>query len=258
MKRLGLNRGAYHGERIDIEALLRDVAALARTHRWEVDDIPMEDGRSLLALRRPAAPTAPGIYLSAGIHGDEPAGPLAIRRLLEEDQWPASVGIWICPCLNPWGFLHNARSNAQGLDLNRDYRHRESVEVRAHMNWLERQPRFDLTLCLHEDWEAQGFYVYDLRRGKCEPLGPRVVAAVSAVCPIDQSAEIDGRPAQAGIIFPSTDIAARPQWPEALYLFERHSDQCLTLEAPSDFSLSTRVEALVVGVRAAIAGAMRD
>ena len=46
------------------------------------------------------------------------------------------------PCLNPDGFMLNTRGNADGIDLNRDYRHLETDEITAHVRWLERQPKF--------------------------------------------------------------------------------------------------------------------
>ena len=44
----------------------------------------------------------------------------------------------------------------------------------------------------------------------------------------------------------------RPDWPEALYLITHKARLGYTLEAPSDFALATRVDALVAGVRAAV------
>ena len=85
VKRLGLNHGGYFGERIDLDATLSGCASAARRQGWEVDVFPA--GRlDLLAFHRKAkAPGAKQIYLSAGMHGDEPAGPCAALRLLEED-----------------------------------------------------------------------------------------------------------------------------------------------------------------------------
>ena len=131
---------------------------------------------NLLALHRPSSPATrhpSRIYLSTGIHGDEPAGPLAALRLLQENQWPENAELWFCPCLNPMGFVLNRRENADGKDLNRDYRHLETTEVRAHIAWLERQPQFDLCLCLHEDWESHGFYVYELNPDENRPRWPK-------------------------------------------------------------------------------------
>jgi hypothetical protein len=258
MQRLGKNLGAYFGESIEIAPLLEACAAAAKTYGWLVDPLPLDDETSLYAFIRPATKPPVNepprrIYISAGIHGDEPAGPLAVLRLLTMNQWPEHLELRLLPCLNPTGFPINKRENARGTDLNRDYRHFESAEVRAHVEWLKRQPDFYLTLCLHEDWESHGFYLYELNPEHRLSLSQIMVDAVSPVCPIDFSPEIEGRAAQGGIISPNLDPNSRPQWPEAFWLIQNRTRQSYTLEAPSDFPLSTRVDALVAAVLAALA-----
>jgi hypothetical protein len=257
MQRLGRNHGGYHGETIDIRAVLRGVELAAHAHGWSIECFHATEGFRWLALHRPCGARAPRpaarCYLSTGIHGDEPAGPLAALRLLEENHWPAEADLTLLPCLNPVGFTANRRENGEGMDLNRDYRHPQTAEVRAHIAWLERQPSFDLSLCLHEDWEAHGFYVYELNPDQRPSLAESIVAGVAGVCPIDPSAVIEGRAAQGGIIRPQLDPRARPQWPEAFWLIQNKTRLSYTLEAPSDFPLATRVNALVAGVNAALA-----
>jgi protein MpaA len=263
LQRLGRNRGGYFGEAIAIDAVVRDTLAAAHARGWHLRQIPATPDLNLCALHRQAPPSdgehAPvRIYVSTGIHGDEPAGPLALRQLLVENNWPARAELWACPCLNPTGFPLNRRENAAGIDLNRDYRHLESPEVRAHTAWLRQQPQFDVCFCLHEDWEAHGFYIYELNPDHRPSLAGRMIEAVSAVCPIDLSPEIEGRPAQDGIIRPELDPAARPQWPEAFFLIQHKTRQSYTLEAPSDFPLEVRVEALVTAVRAGLGAMIGD
>ena len=79
-----------------------------------------------------------------------------------------------------------------------------------------------------------------------------MIRRVSAVCPIDLSPEIEGRPAQGGIIHPNIDPRSRPEWPEAFWLLTHKTRHSYTLEAPSDFPLATRVNALVEGVKAVL------
>ena len=262
VQRLGKNIDRYAGETIKINEILTDCATAARANGWTIENIPAAPKPDLIALIRPAtslrAPhSALRIYLSAGIHGDEPAGPLAVRQLLQENKWPGDLGLWLCPCLNPTGFALNRRDNDEGLDLNRQYLQPTARETIAHMAWLERQPSFDLCICLHEDWESQGFYVYELNPDNRPPLAETIINRVAEVCPIDRSEMIEGRPAQGGIIRPSVDPRSRPQWPEAFFLLTRKTRLSYTFEAPSDFSLSTRVAALMAGVRAAIEGVER-
>jgi hypothetical protein len=255
VQRLGKNTGRYYGETIDIDKTLADCIAVGDANGWSVEKIPAASKPDLLALTRHPTPDtrhAPRIYLSAGIHGDEPAGPLAIQKLLHDNQWPGYLEIWLCPCLNPTGFALNRRENDEGLDLNRQYLEPKAVETIAHIAWLERQPAFHLCLCLHEDWESHGFYVYELNPDNRPSLAEPIIRRVAEVCPIDRSEMIEGRPAQGGVIRPSVDPRSRPQWPESFFLLTRKTRLSYTLEAPSDFPLPARVAALVAGVRAAI------
>ena len=257
VQKLGKNEGGYRGEGIDIRAVLRDVGAVAQKQDWCAEVFHEQDGFRWLALHRkpvlPQAPhPAPRIYISAGIHGDEPAGLLAALKLVHENRWPENTEIYLLPCLNPAGFTLNRRENADGIDLNRDYRNPKTAEVRAHIAWLERQPKFDLYLCLHEDWESHGFYLYEQNPDSKPSLAERIIEAVQQVCPIDPSETIEDRPAKNGIIRPNIQPHKRPDWPEAFYLITQKSRQGYTLEAPSDFPLPTRVNALVAGVNAAL------
>lgn len=256
--RLGKNAGGYHGEPIDIRSVVQRMDAAARAQHWTRDAAQFEiapGGQQLefIAYRRENPQPAKRIYISTGIHGDEPAGPLALLQLLEEDPWPHDAALWACPCLNATGFPLNRRENALGVDLNRDYRHLTSAEIRAHTQWLERQPKFDLAICLHEDWESAGFYVYELNPEGRPSLAEKIIDAVEKVCPIDRASLIENWEASGGIIRPNVKPEERPQWAEALYLITHKTRLSYTLEAPSDFALEIRVQALVAGVRAALA-----
>jgi protein MpaA len=246
VQRLGQNTGGYHGETIEIQRVLQQIDQAVAGKNWVRD-------ADFLALRRPNSTARVCVYISTGIHGDEPAGPLAALRLLQEDIWPADAAIWFCPCLNPTGFPLNRRENAAGIDLNRDYRHLISTEVRTHVEWLQRQPSFDVALCLHEDWESNGFYVYELNPDNRPSFAEKILAAAAHQCPVDTSPLIESWPAENGVIRPQVIPSDRPQWPEALYLISHKTRLSYTLEAPSDFPLPARVATLVAGVRAVLA-----
>ncbi len=252
MQRLLINIGGYKGERIDIAKVLRDVEREASRTKWESIPIEVSAELKLPAFRRISGSGAKNIYISTGIHGDEPAGPLAALELLKENAWPEKVNLWLISCLNPKGFILNRRENEAGVDLNRDFRALATDSVRAHVRWLEAQPKFDFTLLLHEDWEANGFYLYELNPDLRPSVAEAVIRAVKEVCPIDMSPEIEGRPAKDGIICANRYLATRPDWPEAFYLVHHKAPLSYTLEAPSDFPLRTRVQALTVAVKAAL------
>ncbi len=245
MERLGKNLGGYFGELIDIHRVLSNIESAASARHWARDG-------TFLAYHRIAEPSRARVYISTGIHGDEPAGPMAALRLIEDDHWPEDISITICPCLNPAGFELHRRENAGGVDLNRDYRHFHSAECRAHAEWIQLQPRFDVSLCLHEDWESSGFYLYELNPDKKPSLAEKIIDAVAKVCPVDMSPVIETWPAHGGIIRPNVDPAERPNWPEAMYLIAHKTRQSYTLEAPSDFSLEMRIRALQAAVDAVV------
>lgn len=253
MQRLGKNVGRYLGDTIDIKEILRDVESAAKEHGWRSEVFFENSELKLFGLTRSSIgnshpSTSRRVYISAGIHGDEPAGPLAALRLLRENKWPANLDLWLCPCLNPVGFALNSRENSRGIDLNRDYLKPRADEIAAHIHWLERQPKFDLCLVLHEDWESHGFYLYEQNPEGRRSLAEPIIEAVSKVCPVDPNEMIEGRPAKNGIIRPNLDPSLRPQWPESFYLITHKTRQSYTLEAPSDYPLSTRVDALVAAV----------
>jgi len=256
VQKLGKNQGGYHGETIDVRAVLREVETIAQPHGWVTEVFHEHGGFKWFALHRQPANNkqqpATRIYVSAGIHGDEPAGPLAALRLIQENRWPENAEIFLLPCLNPIGFTLNQRENASGIDLNRDYRNSKSAEARAHIIWLERQPQFDLYLCLHEDWESHGFYLYEQNPDNKISLAEIMIEAVKKVCPIDLSESIEGRAAKGGIVRPNISPHERPDWPEAFHLITQKARRGYTLEAPSDFPLATRVNVLVTEVGAAI------
>jgi protein MpaA len=254
VQRLGKNISSYSGETIDIGAVLRDCVAAARFHGWDIEEIHPAPKLILGFIRHASRIThhVPRIYISTGIHGDEPAGPLAVRQLLRENAWPAGLDLWLCPCLNPTGFTLNRRENGLDLDLNRQYLAPEAEETAAHIRWLSRQPSFDLCLCLHEDWESDGFYVYEQNPDHQSSLAEAMIARVGEVCPIDRSEIIEGRPAHHGIIRPAIDPRTRPQWPEAFFLIMHKTRLSYTVEAPSDFSMAARVAALTMAVNTAL------
>jgi hypothetical protein len=256
MQRLGKNVGRYLGDTIDIQKVLRDINVAATEHGWNSEVFYESQDLKLLALTRAAKANTAGrrkkVYLSAGIHGDEPASPVAALNLIRNNQWPEDFDLWFCPCLNPLGFALNTRENSKGIDLNRDYLKPVAAEITAHIAWLERQPNFDLCLLLHEDWESHGFYLYEQNPEGRLPLAEPIIEAVSKVCPIDPNELIEGRAATNGIVRPNLDPRTRPQWPEAFFLITHKTRQSYTLEAPSDYPMQTRVDGLVAAVNTAV------
>lgn len=101
--------------------MLELVAALAAA----APPPPVVVGRSVrgraITARRIGDPTSARTALVVGaIHGDEGAG-RAIVRALRRDAGAVGADVWLVSTLNPDGSLRGTRTNARGVDLNRNF-----------------------------------------------------------------------------------------------------------------------------------------
>ncbi|MBC8127229.1 MAG: M14 family metallocarboxypeptidase [Gloeobacteraceae cyanobacterium ES-bin-144] len=205
----------------------------------------------LVAWERPS--DGPRIYLSAGIHGDEPAGPLALLELMNQEFFRPAIDWAICPALNPTGLAAGSRDNVQGFDLNRDYLLRNLSEVKAHAGWLESKPTPTLFVSLHEDWETSGFYFYEINLGEDDATrAAAIIEAVRPWFPPECGPEIDGHEPRAdGWIYHAAEADVPQGWPEAIFMAKKGCPLSFTFETPSHADLTSRVAAHCAAVRAA-------
>ena len=197
--------------------------------------------------RRSDVPGAPEIYLSAGVHGNEPAGPMALLELLRRKAFPDGLNYLLFPLVNPVGLAAGTRENGDGIDLNRDYGlAAQAPETRAQLAWIKERS-FDLVICLHEDDDGEGFYLY----AHCEDSAPHDYPALALKVAepwtgIDLREEIDAMPACNGLMAPPDSVLARdrPDLPEALRLRFYHGSRfTFTTETPSRLDLPRRIGA---------------
>lgn len=121
--------GKYYPRKYPYDELVREMRALATQHRALTyqEEGPCSDGRPLASLaigdkRKPA------FLFFNGIHGWEweaGYGLLHLMELLAEDP-PEGLStkdfcLKVVPQLNPYGYDHDFRHNANGVDLNRNF-----------------------------------------------------------------------------------------------------------------------------------------
>ena len=125
--------------------------------------------------------SAPSIVITAGVHGDEPAAPWALLSIVRDGLLDPRFAYRIWPCLNPSGYLAGTRQNGEADDVNRSFsRGGTTPEARAVIT-ANRDRRFALALDLHEDFEADGCYLFEsLRPGAASRFAGRVVEALDA------------------------------------------------------------------------------
>jgi protein MpaA len=249
---------ASPGLPLDPAEFIPRFAAAAVRAGFKIETFGEIHGHPLVAATRSAPGAQPRVYLSTGMHGDEPAPPWALLRLLEAGVFDDRFTWFLCPLLNPTGFVGRARGNFAQIDLNRDYKSLQTAEVRTHAAWLQNQGRFDLVICGHEDWEAQGFYLYELNLENHASLAPAMLAAARAHGPIESATVIDGREsAEPGVIRPASDPLLRDTWPEALYLAYNHSALNYTIETASMQPIEQRITTQCAVLEAALAAFLR-
>ena len=189
-----------------------------------------------------------GFYVSAGIHGDEPAGPEALACWAEAClaglvRAGRPLPLFILPCLNPWGLVENRRSDERGRDLNRSF-HRRVSPIRELKRLLGGE-RFALGLALHEDYDGRGVYLYEINAARTGLGAALLRACTSKAMPADPRRTIEEFPFKNGLLARRILPEDVTMHPEVLALYPRHTDGFLTFETPSEFSLAARVRAHV-------------
>jgi murein peptide amidase A len=197
----------------------------------------------VIYLKSPALATGGGIYLSAGIHGDEPGATEGLLAWAEMNQHRlAKLPLLIFPCVNPWGLTQNRRTDEEGFDLNRCF-HNDRHPTVAAMRRVVGRRRFDAALMLHEDYDGEGVYLYEHRRS--EQWGDRILDAAATAIPREPRRLIEGRRANAGLLTPrfSPSIFKKLGHPEAIWLHLKGCTRSITFETPSEFALERRISA---------------
>jgi len=194
-----------------------------------------------LASAPPPKPM-PSVYLSAGIHGDEPAATEGLLDWVEKNpRVLRKFRALIFPCLNPWGLVNNNRLDPRGRDLNRCFNKIRVPQIRAQLKILRGQS-FDLALTLHEDYDARGLYIYEVA-GRRPFWAEDLLRAASPQVPPDPRSRIEGRKARAGVVRRRVSPDLMPDWPEAFLLHFAHAARTFTIETPSEFAIDVRVAA---------------
>lgn len=191
------------------------------------------------------------IGLFTGIHGDEPAGPLAalnlLAQLVRQPHLAAGYHLTVYPTINPYGLAAGTRHDQEGYDLNREFWKESTRPAVRRLEQELRASRFQGIIALHADDTCEGLYGYAHGRLLNEALLRPALRASGQHLPMDQRPLIDGFAAEAGVIhfcFPGVLSAPPEQQPAPFDII---------LETPAKAQEGLQSAAMVDGVLAILA-----
>lgn len=198
-----------------------------------------------------AGPARLRVGVFALVHGDEPAGAIALQRLLntlvDEPALAAGYDLVFYPLCNPTGYEDGTRHNRAGLDLNREFwRGSAQPEVQILETELRRQ-RFDGLVALHADDTSHGLYGYAQGRLLNEQLLTPALRASAQILPLNLDDIIDGFAAQDGIIDDCYDGVLAPPPEQSPRPFE------IIFETPALAPVPLQAEATCHALRSVLA-----
>lgn len=105
------------------------------------------------------------LLIIGGVHGNEVAGVLAVRNILEDiRQHPDVYADWNVTILspaNPVGLAYQSRYNGQGYDINRDFKNFETIEAQLQRDTVVNL-KPDIIVSLHEG-PHEGFFFIPMK-----------------------------------------------------------------------------------------------
>jgi hypothetical protein len=78
-------------------------------------------GRDIVAYRKGRAGAARTVMVIGEMHGDERGGLVTAKHLIERVAVRTDVDVWVIQTINPDGYAARTRTNAHGVDLNRNF-----------------------------------------------------------------------------------------------------------------------------------------
>ncbi len=233
-----------------IDAVLSPLASFQNLARNELGPFNVGDRQYFLPKfsfrdKRVSDPIRIGIF--AAIHGDEPAGALAVidflRELTTESELSFDYEIHAYPICNPSGFEDATRHARHGCDLNREFWKNSS---KPEVQLLERElrsHRFSGIIQLHADDTSDGIYGFVRGHTLTENLLRPALLEAGKVLPRNINALIDGFAARDGIIYDLYEgVLASPAEMNPVP-FE------IVFETPGHAPLDKQVQALVVALK---------
>lgn len=210
----------------------------------------------LVMTKKPdIADGGPKILVTAGVHGEEQAGPLAILKWVQEveDLVLAKANISFIPVINSYGFANKRRYGLSGIPTNGGFGEHKTQDpspegqILVNNIGIIRPLAEDGFLALHEDVTVKESYIYSMEKSS-EPTRltkimrkelskyfPKVYDGIAYVSPTEKTGPMCNK----GLVFNFFDESL-----ESL-MFQLGVPWCLVPETPGKGILKKRVEAQI-------------
>ena len=206
------------------------------------------------------------VLLSGSVHGDEPAGTHAIIDFFNNHAQPYldDFTFTAFPCVNPYGFEHFTRGNANNVNLNREFKKEsEQKEIQIILPQLK---EYIFAMDLHETWpeasrtegpEPDGedpseFYFWELCKDKSMRVGKDILRAVEKegieTCKWDTIYDDNNN---GGVIWYPEDCNTPCYALDSVfdsYLEKHHTNQSFTIETARGWPLEKRIKAMIISI----------
>jgi len=173
------------------------------------------------------------VVITSGVHGNESIGVKVMLRFLQEfdKELLNYYNFWIFPVVNPFGYVHDRRSNGANLDINRHcYSQKPFVtETQEFLLLDEETPnKVDLFIDVHQNGK-KSFYVYEKKRPSKISLGKFGMDAIkSQKIAVEETSTIYGEKCLSGVVDSIKDKINSLED----YFFRKGAIYSLTLENP--------------------------
>tara|TARA_Y100000034_G_scaffold38278_1_gene46986 strand:- start:6848 stop:7615 length:768 start_codon:yes stop_codon:yes gene_type:complete len=196
------------------------------------------------------------VLITGGVHGDEPAGMYAALEFVPTQEEAENFTFHIYPCMNPWGWEHNKRENAEGVDLNRGFKAQiEGEECKLFAQHVNRQFLFTIDFhegspnCVWKDFTPEqnpkGAWLYESCRDPSICVGRQM---------IDELKEYGLEVSDLDTIYDDINDGGLVSYPENMrsidyvtqdsfdaYLWKNHTSQAFTSETDMTWDIEDRI-----------------
>lgn len=204
-------------------------------------------------------PTRLNVFISGGVHGDEPASVSSVLEYLRNiDQHLAKyqgVSVELIPVVNPSGWRRCERLTGASVDVNRQFEQSDDDEIAIVKRYLEDR-HYDLMIDRHEDPRAHvhAFYIVTYGNNNIVAMKQAVKKVKSLGFPIRKFSKTKGY-----LSYQERRLTKLKQRTFTLYSrLHELSGSVYQIETPTEFKYKDRVKLQNLTTNILISGALAE